>query len=82
MNSPLKPSQLLADPAKWGKGFAHKRPGTFCVMEAIAECYPEAMDPACERLCAHVGDSRLTNWNDAPERTHSEILAALVACDL
>lgn len=42
----------------------------------------EVFEVARERLKAHLGVASPFDWNDADERTHPEVIAALKACDL
>lgn len=80
---------VLADPAKWGKGVrGENRPDdTYCVMDALyaepnTRC-GDALD-ACALIKITAGETEeywrahgIADWNDAPERTHAEVLAAL-----
>jgi hypothetical protein len=84
----IKARAKIADPAKWGKGKRYfDRPvETCCAAEAIEEIATlstrwfarrrAAFDAF--RKAADIPDSwgALTDWNDAPERTHAEVLAA------
>lgn len=73
----------LDDPKNWGQGPRNKRadPTTCCLAEAI-ELSPagKAREQACTAVirAAKLEISRsLTNWNDAPERKHSEVIKVL-----
>ncbi len=81
----MKARALIADSAKWGKGMRCNRAvfETYCAaeaIEAVAEPSP-ARREAYRLLHQAVGLNHnvwglLTDWNDAPERTHAEVLAA------
>lgn len=82
----VKARALIADPAKWGKGRRrHDRPlDTCCAAEAIEEVEPPsprrraaycALEQAAGIVRPPMG-SVIVDWNDAPERTHAEVLAA------
>jgi len=67
----------------WGKGVRHDRRSmdSCCVAEAIEESAPmQSRKAAYEALRRAGGISNdwgaLIEWNDAPERTHAEVLAA------
>jgi hypothetical protein len=76
----------IATPDKWGKGLRRQdRPmATCCAAEAIEEsvaAFGPEMRVAMRALHNAAGldydrDYRITNWNDEPERTHAEVLAA------
>jgi hypothetical protein len=80
----IKARALIADPAKWGQGSrVLDRPiATCCASEAIEE----AADVRARRVAAldafrssaGLSDdaASISDWNDAPERTHAEVLAA------
>lgn len=78
----IKARALIADPAKWGKG--PRSDGyerglcTYCAAEAI-----DAVDSDLDQRHASyraiqsaASVNSLVYWNDAPERTHADILAA------
>lgn len=86
----LRRAKALIDaPEKWTKGeFARNAKGRPCLpREAACFCTVGALVVACgpgqtsafEKLRAHftrlVGGS-IGTWNDAPERTHAEVMAA------
>lgn len=76
--------ERIAKAEHWGKGLrAVDRPlGTCCAAEAIEESDMPCSDgrvPAYRALLHAAGppdDVRITEWNDAPERTHAEVIAA------
>lgn len=85
----------IANPDDWGKGmrFARENKGTCCAAEAIEESEGYMTASHSERRLAiralrntsncEDGWGGLTNWNDAPERTHAEVMAAFnlaIAC--
>lgn len=83
----IKARAKIADPELWGKGRrGSERPlHTCCAAEAIEDTEPVNMDlriKAINALYNAIGLSRefwmpkLPDWNDAPERTHAEVLAA------
>lgn len=74
----------LEDPDRWGKGMRADRDDdtTCCAVEAIEDQranYVARVDAICALLTASSGacDNRtsLPQWNDAPERTHAQVLA-------
>lgn len=75
----------IADPAMWGQGGRPERPrfDSCCAAEAIEEVVPfkefGARHDALEmfKCAAGIGDEwgDFVSWNDAPDRTHSEVLA-------
>lgn len=74
----------IADPQNWGKGRRGENRDllTYCAAEAIEDNgidgFPyKARIRAFHALMNAAGiDYHLAPWNDAPERTHSEVLAA------
>lgn len=92
MRNPPKPikacrtvADLLADHRRWGKKtpwkpLASLRAATvFDVMDAIELIYPAYGQTEARRklrLAAGIKGT-LTSWNDAPERTHAEVLEAV-----
>jgi hypothetical protein len=89
----MKAHELLATPDRWTQGaFAVDKYGyqtpkngpdaySFCVLGAINHCYGEFDEDAILRLENHTKKS-LMEWNDAPERTHAEVLALLKELDI
>ena len=72
----------IANPDAWGKGLRNfdRQWKTCCSAEAIEEasgCFGDLKRiPAYRALCWAAGiDFDIVKWNDAPERTHSEVLA-------
>lgn len=82
----MRARDKIADPAKWGKGGRCDGRGmdTFCAAEAIEEAYAPGWllhrSEAFRKLHQAAGlpqsSGSLVDWNDAPERTHAEVLAA------
>lgn len=77
----IKARAKIADPANWGKGrrIANRPRHTCCLAEAIeeTECGDDRhRSRAFDAIKAVIGVPYLTHWNDKPERTHAEVLAA------
>lgn len=86
----MRARDKIADPANWGKGMRGPNPvyhrpfHTCCASEAIEDAWKdgsptEPLMEAYRRLRDGAGLSDKMNiprWNDAPERTHAEVLAA------
>jgi hypothetical protein len=84
----IRARQRIAEPKNWGKGRrGYDRPvETCCASEAIEESWGaqkwSLRSAAFRRLYAAASldyaDKRqnIPDWNDAPERTHTEVLAA------
>lgn len=76
----IKARALIADPANWGKGCRPCGHPTLCAAEAI-EASGRATDRrisayrAVERA-AGIHGNEIARWNDAPERTHADVMAA------
>lgn len=74
--------ELLSEPERWTKGlFCRVVDGWHCccVMGAFVAVCPTDIAFHCSlfRRAAGVPDEMpLSEWNDAPERTHAEVLAA------
>lgn len=77
----------IADPSNWGKGMrggGRRSIETCCAAEAIEEVAQPMTSPerhaAFRALYNAAGldwrGDMLTKWNDAPERTHAEVMAA------
>lgn len=79
----------IADPRNWGQGARYKRINglSCCASEAIQDAtIIDEQKPAnlvlSDRRAAYIalgnaiGDPRIVDWNDAPSRTHAEVLAA------
>lgn len=83
----MKPSDVIANPANWIKGPSNYASnfGPCCMMGAVVRVSghgTQKHNEARARLMKHLNVAALAEWNDAPERTHSEVIAALKACDL
>lgn len=72
---------ILANPEQWRQGVPHVTM-TYCIAEAIESI----SQPDKERVRAYRAFSNAANvpdgmslcdWNDAPERTHAEVMIAL-----
>jgi hypothetical protein len=87
----IRARQKITDPANWGKGIRGANPldadrslETCCAAEAIEDVTiiaPDMRQRAYRRLRNAIGikigsDNDIVEWNDAPERTHEEVLAA------
>jgi len=82
-------AELLADPARWTQDtwarsangsvakWGDKQACKFCMMGAIFRVYGPRYEPAMwRRLHDSLGGS-VSQFNDAPERTHAEVLEAV-----
>lgn len=89
----MKPSELLARPESWcQKAFAIDKNGTFvapdssmgvkwCMVGAVMRCFDSLAEcDIHEKTLATAGFG--VEWNDAPGRTHAEVLAALTSVGL
>ena len=76
----IEARKLIEKPENWGQGRRGlNRPAHTCcaseAIESIAE--PSAVrNAAYVQLSSAVGGQSIVPWNDAPERTHPEVLAA------
>lgn len=89
----MKAYELLADPTSWLKGPDNytENDGPCCVLGALRRVYAPNIRPtdvdnetfynARNKLYNYLGVS-IVDWNDDPQRTHAEVVAALRACDL
>jgi hypothetical protein len=77
----------ISDPAKWGKGkddceWSLPR-GQECAAVAIKRAGSRVELETCEAawnaLRQTAGESNLPRWNDAPERTHADVMKAFDA---
>lgn len=83
--------EILEDPKRWGQKSAVDQPGCECVSTAIGRLSHtyEAGEEMQRKFLATVGVmvpacasptdlmTSIWSWNDAPERTHAEVLAAV-----
>ena len=78
----------VASPENWGKGqrgyyagYRGRPTSSCCVAEAIEECLPYTEERKRAFRAFHNAAGleekfgKLIDWNDAPERTHAEVLA-------
>jgi hypothetical protein len=77
----LRAADLLEEFGWRQESYGSKEEGRMCAMGAIYEAAIDfKMDVAYEAetcLARHVGWSHVASWNDAPERTKAEVVAAL-----
>lgn len=67
---------LIDTPEKWVKG---RKYGCWCARDAIiavAPDEPRSTNSALATLKRAIGRPGIVSWNDAPERTHAEVMAA------
>ena len=79
---------LLAEPTAWTKGAMSRDPYGFVAyprassatcwraLGAVEKCAPITRDQLRQGL-GFATDRSITEWNDAPERTHSDVIAVL-----
>lgn len=75
-----KAADLIEPEGKWTKMFYETHDGRFCAYGAIDYvCHSEyqSVRRAAERLRDVIGSTHIAPWNDAPERTQAEVVAAL-----
>lgn len=79
----IEARERISDQAAWGKGRRglDRKFDTCCAAEAIEEAAPgfgqyEARCTAFNALRRAAKCKHITGWNDAPGRTHAEVLAA------
>lgn len=94
----MKAHELLNTPEKWTKGaFAKDHTGCnvnynsalaicFCLGGAINRCYnnPEDVFVNANKIgkFLNLPNLKLTEWNDAPERTYEEVITILKELDI
>ena len=91
----MKAYELIADPKNWIQGLSSTKnldgSTCYCALGAIGECYRigvslEKYNYAVKKLANYIRMNSygwaIVAWNDAPNRTHAEVVAALKACDL
>lgn len=56
----------------------------WCLLGSMAKCYPQGftLDDPHDKIRARINSTNIANWNDAPERTKSEVVAVLKELDL
>jgi len=65
--------------AGWVVDSKSPRASSWCPLAAL-ELVPCSFDARCfanQALCEAIGHNRVTSWNDHPNRTHKQVLAAL-----
>jgi len=82
--------ELLADPKRWTQGTG-ARAGDglatgvhsanaicWCAWGALVYVHTDlnSLSDSLDLIATIVGESEVSSWNDAPERTHEEVLAA------
>lgn len=80
----IKARAKIADPANWGKGSRGQSRGwnTCCASEAIEDVTFVSKEglarrrAALDAVAAAAKCNDVPLWNDAPERTHAQVLAA------
>lgn len=90
----MKPSELLADPARWCRGSVamdaegrrvpenHPKACRWCAMGAIVHCKTMGVIALQEYLRRSGIASDIAAWNDDPNTQHADVLAALTAVGL
>ena len=88
----MKPSELIADPKAWTKGVAAvnatgKEVGpssneavAWCLYGACVRCGvwdDQRADRLGELIRKNIGTGTVTDFNDDPNRTHTEVIAIL-----
>ena len=79
-----KARETLSEPDSWGKGVVWDRSNknSYCAAQAIGESLsPDFVlyHKACQVFAVSIPLTEfdaIPDWNDAPERTHAEVLAA------
>ncbi len=75
----IKSRAKIAIPGNWGKGMRRVRLNfsSYCAAEAIEETVPYGpIRGRCFEAIHRAADTEsISKWNDAPERTHTEVLA-------
>ena len=75
----------ISDPAKWGKGVGRHDKGQECATDAIYEAcrdlpqvdeYFKTKSAALLAFKAAINHWSIAVWNDAPQRTHAEVMQA------
>ena len=75
-----KARALIADPARWGKVAPDRiclAAGSDCPLTALAHAASNEVHYEAKRAFIEaIGTGWIGAWNDAPERTHTDVLAA------
>jgi hypothetical protein len=91
----VKAYELIEKPESWTKNYlARDKDGnpvsdyspvaaSYCVVGAICRSYsdPTRASVLCHRVSKHVG-IYIVDWNNAPERTHDEVIKVLKELDI
>ena len=79
----MKVRELLSDETKWLKG-DYSANGRYCLRGAINACYAVGSNEkyAVMMRVRQMLDDSITNWNDAPERTFSDVRALIEQLDI
>ena len=76
----LRAARALVDtPEKWGQGAHFLQGGARCMSGALISVGAPLDGAVYRALCRATAvtlDHGLSRWNDAPERTHADVLAA------
>ena len=92
----MKMKELLSDPSKWTQRVNARNSNgiptlsfasnavCFCLYGAMCRCYPneEERSRVQRELHSNVPLRNVAAWNDAPERTHAEVLELVTRLDI
>ncbi len=91
----MKVYELLDKPEKWTKGMLSRdsrgRPIDYprdelavcwCLLGAIELCYESREDMSVVKLVRNSINRGISEWNDAPERTYSEVISLCKELDI
>ena len=75
----------LANPLHWRKGYSISSLETsFCIVDAIQlkvnYLKGDTTHIVCDILREKIHPSSIVSWNDAPERTHADVIQLLDSC--
>jgi hypothetical protein len=89
----MKVKELLSDPSKWTQGAnardsrgirvpsADPEATCFCIVGALLKCYGTTSTSKYLKIAAKIQHNDVVSWNDAPERTHAEVLELVTRLD-